>query len=450
MSVWRWNPGPEIRLIFWISSLGVFSVAFATFFHRNQINWTVATGLALVLIAYQLYLFLRKAQQEVSDFAEAVRYRDFSRNFNLKDAPADIRPLREGFNTINDTFRSIRREKETQYQYLQQILELVDIGILSYEVETGNQNWMNQAFRNMLEIPYLKNIHTLKMRDEGLYEEIMAIRPGETRIVTVHTQQRNLKILMAGTLFQTDGISNKLLAFQNINTALDETEARAWQRLLSVMTHEIMNSVAPISSLAATLKRMATEPDLEETRADLELGLETIQRRSEGLLKFAETYRSLNKIVKPNLSEIYIRDLFESLLTLMEPSLEQKHISLEVILKEPRLTAWLDVNLVEQVLINLLVNASEAVRETESPRIVLSATLRNQLLVVRIADNGSGIEPEILDKIFIPFFSTKKSGSGIGLSLCKQIMLLHKGNIQVFSKVGEGTAFELEFPVNGG
>jgi signal transduction histidine kinase len=449
MSAWRWNPGPELRLVFWISCLGIGSAVFASLLQQQRVEWTVVLGLALVLIGYQLYRFLRKAQEEVKDFAESVRYRDFSRNFNLKDAPADIRPLREGFNTINNTFRSIRREKETQYQYLQQILELVDIGILSYEVETGNQNWMNQAFRNMLEIPYLKNIHTLKLRDEALYEEIMAIRPGETRIVTVHTQQRNLKILIAGTLFQTDGISNKLLAFQNINTALDETEARAWQRLLSVMTHEIMNSVAPISSLAATLKRMATEPDLEENRADLELGLETIQRRSEGLLKFAETYRSLNKIVKPNLSEIYIRDLFESLLTLMEPSLDQKNISLEVILKEPRLTAWLDVNLVEQVLINLLVNASEAVRETEAPRIVLSGTLRNQLLVIRIADNGSGIEPEILDKIFIPFFSTKKSGSGIGLSLCKQIMLLHKGNIQVFSKVGEGTAFELEFPVNG-
>lgn len=449
MSAWRWNPGPELRLVFWIASLGAGSVAFTMFLQKERIEWSVVLGLVLVLIGYQLYRFLQKAQLEVKDFAEAVRYRDFSRNFNLKDAPADIRPLREGFNTINNTFRSIRREKETQYQYLQQILELVDIGILSYEVETGNQNWMNQAFRNMLEVPYLKNIHTLKLRDESLYEEIMAIRPGETRIVTVHTQQRNLKILIAGTLFQTDGVSNKLLAFQNINTALDETEARAWQRLLSVMTHEIMNSVAPISSLAATLKRMAAEPDLEETRADLELGLETIQRRSEGLLKFAETYRSLNKIVKPNLSEIYIRDLFESLLTLMEPSLEQKHISLEVILKEPRLTAWLDVNLVEQVLINLLVNASEAVRETELPRIVLSGTVRNQLLVIRIADNGSGIEPEILDKIFIPFFSTKKSGSGIGLSLCKQIMLLHKGNIQVFSKVGEGTAFELEFPVNG-
>jgi signal transduction histidine kinase len=301
----------------------------------------------------------------------------------------------------------------------------------------------------MLDVPYLKNVAALKMRDEVLFNEIIAIRPGETRIVTLHANNKSLKVLLACTIFQTEGVANKLIAFQNINTALDETEARAWQKLLSVMTHEIMNSVAPISSLAATLRKILDQPEGEESdsgdKADLQLGLETIQRRSEGLLKFAETYRSLNKIIKPNLEEVYIRDIFETLITLMQPTLDQKQIHLDVILREPRLTGMLDVHLVEQVLINLMVNATEAVKDTPSPRIVLSASRTDQRLSIRIADNGPGIEPELLDKIFIPFFSTKKNGSGIGLSLCKQIMLLHKGNVQVHSKVGEGTVFELEF-----
>jgi len=412
-------------------------------------KFSILPFVLLVYSGWQLYQMMRKAQEEVFEFAEAVRYRDFSRNFNVKEAPAEVKSLRAGFNDINSTFQVIRREKETQSQYLNQILELVDIGILSFDLETGEQNWMNKAFKRMVDVPYLKNIKGLIPRDETLYEEIISIRPGENRIVTLHANDKSLKTLVVASVFQTEGVTNKLLAFQNINTALDENEARAWQKLLSVMTHEIMNSVAPISSLAATLKKMVAVSDGvgigPETSSDLELGLETIQRRSEGLLKFAETYRSLNKIVKPNLEEVYIRDIFETLITLMQPTLDQKEIQLEVILKEPRLVGNLDVNLVEQVLINLLINATEALKDQPSPLIILSAFQRSNRLCIRIADNGPGIEPELQEQIFIPFFSTKKSGSGIGLSLCKQIMLLHKGNIQVQSKVGEGTAFELEF-----
>jgi signal transduction histidine kinase len=179
---------------------------------------------------------------------------------------------------------------------------------------------------------------------------------------------------------------------------------------------------------------------------DLELGIDTIKRRSEGLLKFAETYRNLNKITTLNKKKVYIRDLFENLNHLMLPTLEQKNIELEVILKDPDLMLEADTNLVEQVLINLLVNAIEAVKERKEPRIMLSAYLAsNRKTVIKVSDNGVGMPEEVLDKIFIPFFSTKKSGSGIGLSLCKQIMMLHRGNIQVQSVENEGSAFLLQF-----
>jgi len=256
--------------------------------------------------------------------------------------------------------------------------------------------------------------------------------------------------LLSATAFQTDGKKYKLIAFQNVNEALDETESKAWQKLLSVMTHEIMNSIAPISSLADTLKnRLQSVTHLSNEEGsidDLELGIDTIKRRSEGLLKFAETYRNLNKITKPNLRKVYIRDLFESMHHLMQPTLAQKNIEMEIILKDPDLPLEADTNLIEQVLINLVVNAIEAVKERPEPRIVLSAYLsNNKKTVIRVADNGMGMSEEVLDKIFIPFFSTKKHGSGIGLSLCKQIIMLHRGNIQVHSVEGEGTAFLLQF-----
>lgn len=410
-------------------------------------------GLLMPVIFFQLYdvyHMLKKAQDEVQEFVESVHYRDFSRYFNVKQAPDELKRLREGFNEINTTFKVISKEKEMQYQYLQKILELVDTGIISFETKTGVLNWMNDSFKKMMDIPYLKTIHSLEKRDPDLYEAAVSIRPGETKVVTITKENRRIKILLAATMFQTDELINKVIAFQNINEALDETEAKAWQKLLSVMTHEIMNSVAPISSLAGTLKnRLLLSTSLDDMgsseRDDLELGLETIKRRSEGLLKFAETYRNLNKITKPNLKKIFVRDLFENLHTLMQPTLDQKKIELEIVLKDTGLQMEVDVNLIEQVLINLVINALEAVKEKENPRIILSALQENNKILIKVADNGSGISTDLLDKIFIPFFSTKKSGSGIGLSLCKQIMLLHKGNIQVQSIEGEGTAFVLLF-----
>jgi len=423
----------------------------AAWFFVNTNYWYLA-GLTVVIcfLMYDIYRMLKKAQDEVREFVESIHYRDFSRYFNVKHAPAELQPLRKGFNEINSTFKIISKEKEVQYQYLQKILELVDTGIISYETASGELNWMNDTFKKMMDIPYLKTIHSLEKRDASLYREIIAIRPGETKVVTVTKENRQIKLLLAATMFQTEEKINKVIACQNINEALDETEARAWQKLLSVMTHEIMNSVAPISSLAGTLKNRLAQGNSfsasgNSNMDDLELGLETIQRRSEGLLKFTETYRNLNKITTPNLKKVFVRDLFENLHTLMQPTLEQKKIEFEIILKDPHLTALVDINLVEQVLINLVVNALEAVKEKTTPRIILSAGHENNKLLVRVADNGSGISPELLDKIFIPFFSTKKSGSGIGLSLCKQIMLLHKGNIQVQSRQGEGSAFSLLF-----
>ena len=406
------------------------------------------------VLIYQLaemYRFQKKAHDELDQFVESVHYRDFSRYFDVKHAPLDLQPLRKGFNEINSTFKVISKEKETQYQYLQKILELVDTGILSYEEQTGEVVWMNESLKQMLQLPYLKTIHSLTRRDAGLYNNIVELKPGESKIADAHHEKTAFKILLSATAFQTDGKKYKLIAFQNVNEALDETESKAWQKLLSVMTHEIMNSIAPISSLAETLKkRLQQSASLLNNDAgtvdDLELGIDTIKRRSEGLLKFAETYRNLNKITKPNLKKVYVRDLFENLHTLMLPTLEQKNIEIEIILKDPDLLLEADTNLVEQVLINLVVNAIEAVKDQTEPRIILSSYLtNNKKTVIKVADNGPGMTEEIIDKIFIPFFSTKKHGSGIGLSLCKQIMMLHRGNIHVQSQEGEGTAFLLQF-----
>ncbi|MBS1528488.1 MAG: GHKL domain-containing protein [Bacteroidetes bacterium] len=412
--------------------------------------YMVITCPLLVYELIEMIRFQKKAQDEVSQFVESIHYRDFSRHFDVRRAPSELKPLRKGFNEINSTFKIISRERETQYQYLQKILELVDTGIISYDNETGETGWLNEAFKKIMGIPYLKTIHSLEKREEGLYQEITRLKPGESKVITITRNQQLVKILISASLLRSEEGVSKLVAFQNVSEALDETESKAWQKLLSVMTHEIMNSVAPISSLADTLKNRLQSPEIVGAMngqlEDLELGIDTIKRRSEGLLKFTESYRNLNKITKLDLKKIFVRNLFENLSSLMQPTLEKKHIELEIVLRDPALAVEADLNLIEQVLINLVVNAIEAVKDRESPLITLSAEVQaNNRMIIKIADNGIGMPPELLEKIFIPFFSTRKTGSGIGLSLCKQIMLLHKGNIQVQSVEGVGSAFLLQF-----
>ncbi|MFI5136809.1 MAG: sensor histidine kinase [Sphingobacteriales bacterium] len=446
----------EWRLVLRVILLFITLTATSVLVVKDLYLFLIITVPLCIYEVTDLIRFQKKAQDEVSQFVESIHYRDFSRHFDVRKAPNELKPLRKGFNEINTTFKLISRERETQYHYLQKILELVDTGILSYEQENGETGWINEAFKKLIGVPYLKTIHSLEKREETLYAEIIKLKPGDSKILTITRNQQLVKILVTASMMRSEDKVYKLVAFQNVSEALDETESKAWQKLLSVMTHEIMNSVAPISSLADTLKNRLKSPEiagsLESSQLeDLELGINTIKRRSEGLLKFTESYRNLNKITKPDLTKILVRNLFETLNSLMRPSLEKKHIELEIILRDPTLSIEADLNLIEQVMINLMVNAIDAVKDRENPRITLSAEMQsNNKTLVKVIDNGMGMPPELLDKIFIPFFSTRKTGSGIGLSLCKQIMLLHKGNIQVQSSNGVGSAFILLFGHAGG
>jgi two-component system, NtrC family, nitrogen regulation sensor histidine kinase NtrY len=426
------------------------------FFTLMALSYTLVTGmyglsLALlpVIIAELVYFYhLQKdTHEEVRQFVNSIRYRDFSKYFNVHEAPVDIQPLRESFNEINSTFKTISKERETQYQYLQKVLELVDTGILSYQLSNGEVVWMNESIKKILQLPYLKTIHSLEKRDPVLYHQIIGLTPGERIISKIQNDRTSLKVVISSTAFQTGDIKYKLVIFQNVNEALDETESIAWQKLLSVMTHEIMNSVTPISSLANTLQaRLKETPNVDSLTGDMQLAIETIRKRSEGLLKFTQTYRDLNKITKATLVKVQVSELFGNIYRLMQPNLAQKNIEVDIILKEPLLSVHIDSGLIEQVLINLILNAVEAVRSKPNPRIVLSAYTDNDArVIIKVADNGSGMSEAVLDKIFVPFFSTRKNGTGIGLNLCKQIMQIHKGTISVQSVENEGTAFYLRF-----
>ncbi|PIQ19701.1 MAG: ATP-binding protein [Cytophagales bacterium CG18_big_fil_WC_8_21_14_2_50_42_9] len=421
--------------------------------HSSYVQ-VIFAAFVMVILIVELAGYVTRSNNELAKFIMAVKYRDFSQQFNENHTNPSLKQLHHAFNQINKTYRDLSAEKEGQYQYLQTILELIDTGIVSYD-ENGEVAWVNESFKQTIELPYLKNIHALSKRNESLYQTIIHLKPGDAALFKLTVGKKNLQLLLSATAFKLHDKSLTLIAFKNVSTALDETETEAWQKLLRVMTHEIMNSVAPIASLADTLrkhvrleKETITEPPLYNTDLldDIDEGIGIIQNRSEGLLKFAQIYRNLSKITNPLLTTVYVQELFNSISGLLRHQLEDKNTQLLIAVTPPDLVLQADTRLMEQVLINLVLNAAKAVRDRPNPQIQLVAKPDdNERVVMEVIDNGTGIPPEILDSIFIPFFTTHKDGSGIGLSLAKQIMHLHKGSIQVQSEEGEGTVFRLQF-----
>jgi len=403
------------------------------------------------ITAYSLFKFTTKRFKEIDDFFEAVKYRDFSRWYSEKHGPDDILRLHHGFNEVNKTIKEINSEKETQYLYLQKILEIVQVGIIAFEIETGNVLWINESLKEILDIPSIKNISFIKNRRKDFYENLLVTSRPKEQTITLDIGNEKNKMLVSNSIFQVGPNTFKLVVLQNIDDTLNKNESEAWKKLLSVMTHEIMNSIAPISSLAETLKAniqsSLSAPEVAPLDTDdLYEGIESIRKRSDGLMKFAKTYRSLNKITHLNSHLTKIDTLFQNINRLMAPSLKVKGVSIYFEIEPLDLALEMDSYLIEQVLINLILNAVDACINEQEPLIRVSAfqTL-NGNIIIKVNDNGNGIPEEIIDTIFVPFFSTKKNGSGIGLSLCKQIMLLHQGKIQAQSTFDKGTTFSLVF-----
>lgn len=394
--------------------------------------------LIVLLLIYILYV-RRKTNREIDEFAESILYKDFSKKYPR-------------FQTITDAFLNLAREKEAQQHYLKEMLELVDTGILAYDIETYEALWMNDAFTTMLNIPHIKNINWLKKQNEGLFNELLDIPVNESTLLTIHARKQTIKTMTNASIFQTGGKTYKLIAFHNVSATMEEVESGAWKGLLNVMTHEIMNSIVPVSSLSDTLRRKIhalketssplSEPDVE----DMEFALDTIHRRSDGLLRFAETYRSLSQKIVPDMKFYNLYELLNAIHSLMNPSLQQKGIGFTLKTDNPDVTAYMDRDLIEQVIINFVTNATYAVKEKENPEIHLFSGCDNEgHPYITVADNGCGISDTIRDKIFIPFFSSKKNGNGIGLSISREIVKLHNGKLHVQSQEGAGSAFTVLF-----
>jgi len=436
-----------IRLILLLLAL----VALAYGIVAKNLYALIIGAFSALFIFINLYRFVTKRFIAMDDFFESVKYRDFSRWFSEKHGSQDIRELHKGFNLVNRTIKSINNERQAQFVYLQKILAMVDVGIIAYNVETGEVLWSNDSFLNILDFPSFKNISFIQSRQPQIYDELFETYHPNTASVKLNVKQEALKVLISDTVFEIESNSFKLVVIQNIDDTLNQNESEAWKKLLSVMTHEIMNSIAPISSLAETLqghiKNFQEQPETQILELeDVYAGISSIQKRSVGLMKFAKTYRSLNKVTKVHRTKTTAQELFVNIENLLHPTIIDKDLKLTFSYEKENLELSIDTYLIEQVLINLILNAIDATSDIVNPSIKLHAKLgANKKPQLIITDNGKGIPEEVQESIFIPFFTTKATGSGIGLSLCKQIMMLHQGKVILKSEEGVGSVFTLQF-----
>lgn len=429
----------------WLVLLAMLSALGGYLFFIGQYTYLFVVVPAILVLCGKLSTTRFRVYIELHDFHEAAKYRDFTRFYPRNSGDSELRFLRHAFNGINQVYKEISSEKEIQHQYLLSLLDIVETGIISYDLDTDKVVWMNESFKKLFAIPYLHTFEGLKKRNEDVYAKTLLTKPGTPALLSVQSHKGSLKLILNVRDFQTAEGRFRMVSYQNVNEAIDKTESQAWQKLLSVLTHEIMNSIAPISSLAGTLSGRLQQIEATPETEDIRVGVDTIRRRSDGLLKFAQTYRSLNNITRLNLTKVELAELFENIYQLFEPTLIQKKIELDIILKDPALRYEMDSSLIEQVLINLTLNAIEAVKDRPAPYISLSAQLLDERLQIRMTDNGRGIPADLVENIFVPFFTTRKTGSGVGLTLGKKIMLLHGGNIFVESKEEAGSTFTLAF-----
>ncbi|MEM9325714.1 MAG: ATP-binding protein [Bacteroidota bacterium] len=419
-------------------------------------------GLVLVLLLVQIYYlfhFLEKVNREIVTFLKSIQYDDFSLTYPERSTKSSLDALYHEFNGVIKKFREIRADKEAQYQYLKTIVQHVGIGIVTIDKD-GEIQIINSAAKKLLGIGQVKNISQFAPISPLLVAAIRDLKTGGRDLIKISKDGDEIQLALYIIELSLRGQEFKLISLQNIQSELEEKEMEAWQNLIRVLTHEIMNSVTPISSLAATVEGelsdfLDREGDINqipnEDVEDFHLAVKTIHNRSEGLIKFVSDFRNMTRIKLPTIEEHKVCDLLTNIISLLKYDIKAGDIKLNYKVDPQELTIHVDKEQIEQVIINLIKNAIQALAENdedgkETKELdILGYPNEDGGAFIMIKDNGPGIEEEALKKIFIPFFTTKKNGSGIGLSLSKQIMRNHRGNISVKSVQNAGTEFLLKF-----
>jgi len=444
----------RLKVIIRIALIG--AVMGALVYSISQAKWYVASGVSAVLILIlliELFYFIDRSNRDLQNLLLSLKHKDFTQSVATRFSERSFRELQDMFSEIRNVYRDASIEREVHYQYLQFIINHINVTLICIRSD-GTISLFNPAARKMLGVTSPDHFSIIKNISTELYDVIQKLSSGQSELIRLILRGELMHLSVYVTEFKLHDIPHKLVSIQNIKEELEAQELESWQKLIRVLTHEIMNSVTPISSLSAAINEILMEDSGERKPVttipaddldDMYQSLKTIEDRSRGLLKFVSSYKDLTRLPHPVFMNIKLEELFEHICNLMKKEMDQQDITFEVHSEGPELAVYADKDMILQVLINLLVNAKDALERTRNKKIKLAGFRIGEKTFIQVSDNGSGIDQENIDKLFIPFFTTKKKGSGIGLSLAMQIMRLHKGSIYFTTEEGKGTTFTLEF-----
>ena len=427
-------------------------VGLAAIFGRADLFFNqIILGILISIQGVGLIRYVRKTNHDLAKFLLAIKNADFTVHFG-QEPDRSFQSLHAAFKELLGSYQQLSAEREVQYQYLQLLVSRINVGIISLR-GSDHIALMNQAALSLLQTDLYHHWHNLERKYPQFVQAVDALGEGESKLLElkVAEETKRLSVQVRSAILRQE--SYRIITLHDIEQEINQSEIDAYHRLIRTLTHEIMNSITPIASLSETLLMLLKDQHGhlkpwsavgENYLEDLARSLHTISRRSDGLLRFVEDYRRLAKLPQPQPEVVVVTDLLRTIEQLMQAELRRQNITLTIRTQPEVTTVWGDPHLIEQVLINLVTNSIHAVEATTDPHIILACYAEQEQTVIEVTDNGAGIDPDKLDQIFIPFFSTKAQGSGIGLSLSRHIMTLHHGSIRVQSSPGR-TTFLLHF-----
>jgi len=428
---------------------------------KNLWFTTGGIGILIILQVFFLIHYVNNTNYSLVKFLEALKNEDYSVYFSPSKKGDSFAKVFDDFNLIIKIFKRNKIEKEAQYKYFKYILEHVNLGIISIKKEDlfsikSNEEifFLNKAASEILQQPQHKYWHRLANHLPWLVKEIKKIADGGKILVDFGDELERKQLSLEVVEIQLLNTPYLIISFQDIRSEIEQKEIEAWHNVIRVLAHEMLNSFTPVSSLASTMKTLTENENGgvlrldqmdDEDLSDINMAATTIKKRSDGLLDFVKDYRTISNVPIPILKQIKVKPFLATIQLLMKTALEQANIELEILPIPANATIYADNKLIEQVLINLINNSIHALKGIEQPCIKISCIVEQDKTVILITDNGHGIEEDIINQIFIPFYTTKKNGSGIGLSLSKNILKKHGGNLLVSSELGDFTTFSIVF-----
>jgi nitrogen fixation/metabolism regulation signal transduction histidine kinase len=411
------------------------------------------TILLIIIQAWLLVNEVNKTNRDLEKFFSSVGNFDSSVRLSKEANNTSFNELHDRMNSVNTIIQTAKIENERTSRFLQSIVDHVDAGLLSFDMN-GTVIIYNKAAKKYLKVQQPGRIDALKSKDEELFRIINTIRPGQEILHKIKTDNNLQSVLIKAARLTFEGSDINLIIFQDITSELDKKELDSWQKIIRVLTHEIMNSISPITSLTSVIsgyfKHLNEENKVQPVEISHQIvsktlsGLDTIEETGKGLLDFVNKYRSLTSLPKPDLSIFPIGNLFRACIRLMENCIPD-NIKITEEIHPGDISLEADYSQIEQVMINLIKNSEEALSGRAEGTIYLKAFYTDGSTVIQVEDNGTGIPDNIIDDVCVPFYTTKENGSGIGLSLSKQIMQNHGGTISVSSTPNEKTCFTLKF-----